>query len=110
MYLKKVLKTFENMRNGFLASSMVCEEITIPKCLQEMYSSADGDTFFEKFNGFTSCKCCPRHQILKPTHIHIPFVDIRKPINKSKDPECKCYCRQNARHLNRLYFNTFKYE
>lgn len=97
------------MRNSFLESSMVCEEITIPKCLQEMYYSAKGDTFFEKFYGFTSCKCCVRHQILKPTHIHIPFVDNRKPINKPES-KCNCYCRQNARHLNRLYFNTFKYE
>ena len=54
-----------------------------------------------------SCNCCNRHQINKPSSLE-EYVDYKYP-TQDKNYQCKCNCRQIARHCCRAKFGIKQY-
>tara|TARA_E500000178_G_scaffold343793_1_gene391082 strand:+ start:1180 stop:1590 length:411 start_codon:yes stop_codon:yes gene_type:complete len=53
------------------------------------------------FDTMVSCKCCPRHQVNKPTHFN-KYVETE--FHGTQKTNCFCSCRHNARMICR-YIN-----
>lgn len=68
------------------------------KLLREQFESIPGTTWGEKLHYLSSCKCCVRHMIGKPTTI-APWEDSRWP--STQETPCKCNCRHLARFICR---------
>jgi hypothetical protein len=58
-----------------------------------------GLTWQEKLDNLSACKCCERHQFMKPT-LFKTWID--PPFNcNHKDYNCNCKCRHLARFICR---------
>ncbi len=53
------------------------------------------------FDTMVSCKCCPRHQVNKPTHFN-KYLETE--FHGTQNTNCFCSCRHNARMICR-YIN-----
>lgn len=72
-------------------------------------NSLSGENNIEKYNPSTmqkvidtkvNCKCCPRHQINKPTQ-YAPWIEL--PFRGTQDNLCSCTCRHEARMICRSH-------
>ena len=72
---------------------------TISSIVQEDINVVPGDSYQDKLNHLSSCDCCERHQVNKPTVFvtwhETPFHDIQATY------PCMCNCRHVARFICR---------
>jgi len=97
------------MRDSSLALPYSAPEYTAIKdhmcrvdpLLHNMFKNIRGNTWAKKLENVSMCKCCPRHQILKPTQL-APWVEVQ-PYEKTLYfvPRCDCDCRHVARFICR---------
>ena len=76
---------------------------------QQAINNVPGNTFQDKLNHLSTCNCCERHQINKPT-IFMPWIDTPlndTPLNDNDFSHlCMCNCRHVARLICRQAFNS----
>ena len=70
--------------------------------LEESFKKIPGDNWYTKLKHCTSCKCCPRHQTLKPNRL-VPWTETETEniIPPWVHTNCECDCRHMARHICR---------
>lgn len=76
--------------------------ITRPQCtLSPLINNIPGNTYEEKLAYCSSCECCERHSIDRPS-ILAPWVDTIKNHDYDDDDfRCNCTCRHIARMICR---------
>jgi hypothetical protein len=52
------------------------------------------------FDTMISCKCCPKHQVNKPTHFD-KYKYVETEFHGTQKTNCFCSCRHNARMICR---------
>jgi hypothetical protein len=66
------------------------------------YANIEGDTWAEKLQVSTACKCCDRHSKNKPVNL-APWINTPLTGNVRIPSDCKCKCRHNARFICRVF-------
>ncbi len=71
--------------------------------LTKAFKAIPGDNWQEKLDHCLKCKCCTRHQVLRPKRLEPWTEDMAEVDIKIKwmNTECECSCRHMARFICR---------
>ena len=83
-------------------------QVCIDDLLHNAFIRIPGNTFQEKLDTLDKCKCCARHQYLKPVKF-CEYIELKSnyKIDQDKKCECECDCRHIARFICRQYPREF---